>query len=270
MANYVKATDFASKDGLLTGDPLKIVSGTEIDDEYNAIQTAINSKANTNSASFTGSPTAPTATTGTNTTQIATTAFVKTADDIVTTAFQTADSNLQSTLQASLNLKANIASPALTGVPTAPTAAGGSSSTQLATTAFVGNEIELKGTAYISFNSQTGAVIASKNLIVSRTGEGSYRVTLDASIQTGNANYAAAVGSIDGGGLNSTTFNAAGLDVEGIGVTSYTNTYFDIRATRRYTTGLAANLIGNDGNHSHRFAQVLLDPRGGRITAWVF
>ena len=79
MANYVKATDFAVKDGLLTGDPLKIVSGTEIDDEYNAIQTAINSKANTNSPAFTGSPTAPTATAGTNTTQLATTAFIQAA-----------------------------------------------------------------------------------------------------------------------------------------------------------------------------------------------
>jgi len=80
MANYVKSTDFAAKDSLLTGDPLKIVSGTEIDDEYNAIQTAINSKANTNSPSLTGSPTAPTASSGTNTTQIATTAFVTAAD----------------------------------------------------------------------------------------------------------------------------------------------------------------------------------------------
>jgi len=79
MANYVKSTDFAAKDSLLTGDPLKIVSGTEIDDEYNAIQTAINSKANANSPSLTGSPTAPTASSGTNTTQIATTSFVQSA-----------------------------------------------------------------------------------------------------------------------------------------------------------------------------------------------
>ena len=39
--------------------------------------------------------------------------------------------------QTALNLKASIASPALTGVPTAPTAANGTSTTQLATTAFV-------------------------------------------------------------------------------------------------------------------------------------
>lgn len=79
MAAYIKATDFAAKDSLLSGDPLKIVSGTEIDDEYNAIQTAINSKANTNSPTLTGSPTAPTATAGTNTAQLSTTAFVTSA-----------------------------------------------------------------------------------------------------------------------------------------------------------------------------------------------
>ena len=79
MSNYVKATDFASKDALLTGDPLKIVSGTEINDEYNAIQTAVNSKADINSHTLTGVPSAPTAGAGTSTTQIATTNFVTTA-----------------------------------------------------------------------------------------------------------------------------------------------------------------------------------------------
>lgn len=76
MANYTKATDFAAKDALTTGDPAKIVKGTEIDSEFNAIATAINSKANTNSPTLTGTPLAPTATAGTNTTQIATTAYV--------------------------------------------------------------------------------------------------------------------------------------------------------------------------------------------------
>ena len=78
MANYLKATDFAAKDALLSGDPNKIVKGTEINDEFNAIQTAVNSKANVASPALTGVPTAPTASTGTNTTQLATTAFVQT------------------------------------------------------------------------------------------------------------------------------------------------------------------------------------------------
>lgn len=75
MSNYTKATNFAIKDGLVTTDPAKIIKGTDIDNEYNAISNAIASKADTNSPALTGTPTAPTATAGTNTTQIATTAF---------------------------------------------------------------------------------------------------------------------------------------------------------------------------------------------------
>ena len=79
MANYLKATDFAAKDALLTGDPNKIVKGTEINDEFDSIQTAVNSKANSSSPTFTGTPLAPTATFGVSTTQLATTAFVQAA-----------------------------------------------------------------------------------------------------------------------------------------------------------------------------------------------
>jgi len=79
MANYIKATDFTSKDALLTGDPNKIVRGSEIDDELDNIQTAVNSKADSLSPTLTGVPLTPTASFGTNTTQIASTAFVQTA-----------------------------------------------------------------------------------------------------------------------------------------------------------------------------------------------
>ena len=77
MSSYTKSTDFASKDALLTGNPLKVVKGTELDDEFNSIQTAVNSKADTNSPALIGTPTAPTAAASTNTTQIATTAMVQ-------------------------------------------------------------------------------------------------------------------------------------------------------------------------------------------------
>jgi hypothetical protein len=79
MANYVKATNFYTKDALPTGTPAKIIQGAEIDAEFNAIATAITSKADTTSPTFTGTPVAPTAGAGTNTTQIATTAFVTAA-----------------------------------------------------------------------------------------------------------------------------------------------------------------------------------------------
>lgn len=79
MSNYTKATNFATKDTLPTGDANKIVKGTEIDNEFNALSGAISSKADIASPTFTGTPAAPTAASGTNTTQVATTAFVTAA-----------------------------------------------------------------------------------------------------------------------------------------------------------------------------------------------
>lgn len=79
MSNYTKATNFATKDTLPPGNSGKIVKGTEIDNEFNAISSAISSKADTASPTFTGTPAAPTAASGTNTTQLATTAFVTAA-----------------------------------------------------------------------------------------------------------------------------------------------------------------------------------------------
>jgi len=79
MTEYVKSTNFASKDALAVGNPLKIVKGTEIDTEFNNIAVAVTTKADLLSPVFTGTPTAPTAATGTSTTQLATTAFATAA-----------------------------------------------------------------------------------------------------------------------------------------------------------------------------------------------
>lgn len=98
MANYTKLTDFASKDSLPTGSPAKIVKGTEIDDEFQSIENAIATKADINSPALTGTPTAPTAAAGTNSTQVATTAFVQTeATTIATQAASDAVGNLDLT-----------------------------------------------------------------------------------------------------------------------------------------------------------------------------
>ena len=58
MSNYTKSTDFAIKDSLSTGNPSKLVKGTEIDTEFNAIQSAVNSKADKANPTFTGTITA--------------------------------------------------------------------------------------------------------------------------------------------------------------------------------------------------------------------
>jgi len=77
--DYVRIYNLTVKDSLPTGDSGKVIKGTELDVELNAVAAAIISKADSNSPTFTGTPAAPTATYGTNTTQLATTAFVQAA-----------------------------------------------------------------------------------------------------------------------------------------------------------------------------------------------
>lgn len=76
MSDYNKSTNFATKDTLPSGNSGKIVKGTELDIEFTNIASAVASKANADSPVFTGTPTVPTALAGTNTTQIASCAFV--------------------------------------------------------------------------------------------------------------------------------------------------------------------------------------------------
>jgi hypothetical protein len=79
VSNYVQSTNFATKDALTSGDPLKIVKGTEINTEFVNIAVAVATKADLASPTFTGTPLAPTASFSTSTTQLATTAFVQAA-----------------------------------------------------------------------------------------------------------------------------------------------------------------------------------------------
>jgi len=84
------------------------------------------------SPAFTGTPTAPTAAGGTNTTQVATTAFVQAGlAGKADTAHAHAIADVTG-LQGALDAKAPLASPALTGTPTAPTAAPGVTTQQIA------------------------------------------------------------------------------------------------------------------------------------------
>ena len=112
------------------------------------VTAGLNLKANLASPTFTGTPAAPTASAGTSTTQLATTAFVTTAD----------------------NLKANLASPAFTGTPTAPTATAGTNTTQIATTAFVTAAVPAAAThiqslQFSSTSAYTRVIDASSQLI---------------------------------------------------------------------------------------------------------
>jgi len=62
MSNYTKTTNFAVKDTLASGNPAKIIKGSEINTEYDNIATAVATKSDTASPTFTGTVTAPTVT----------------------------------------------------------------------------------------------------------------------------------------------------------------------------------------------------------------
>ena len=156
--------------GGTTGQVLAKSSGT---DYATAWATPVTSgdmalKANLASPTFTGTPTLPTGTiattqtAGNSSTAIATTAFVGTAvANLVDSAPATLntldelalalgdDANFATTTATAIGLKAPLASPALTGTPTAPTAAVGTNTTQIATTEFITTAVS---------NISTGAV----------------------------------------------------------------------------------------------------------------
>ena len=80
MSNYTIAVSWSGKDALADSDANKVISGADFNTEFTAVQTAINTKADL-AGSASQAFSATTASDGTNTTQVATTAFVKTAND---------------------------------------------------------------------------------------------------------------------------------------------------------------------------------------------
>jgi len=137
-------------------------TATSLKEADEALDTELALKANIASPALTGTPTAPTASLGTNTTQIATTAFVASG----------------------LALKANIASPALTGTPTAPTASQGTNTTQIATTAFVASELSALST---TAQGAEGVIQVSDGSAGFAAGQWSLNATSGAFLPDGNS-----------------------------------------------------------------------------------
>jgi hypothetical protein len=175
------------------------------------LDTLLAAKAPLASPALTGTPTAPTAAPATNTTQIATTAFVQEAlsgagaGDMSKAVYDTTNNGKVDVaevaeavpwtgvtgkpstfpptahvhvtsdvtgLDTALAGKAPLASPALTGTPTAPTATGGTNSTQIATTAFVAAAI----TAVI--NGAPGALDTLNELAAALGNDGDFATTI--------------------------------------------------------------------------------------------
>jgi hypothetical protein len=193
--------------------PSSTVSATELgylDGVTSAIQTQIDSKLNTSTASstyapiasptFTGVPAAPTASAGTNTTQVATTAFVKTAVDNVINAAPGALDTLDE-LAAALGDDANFATTVTNSIATKLALAGGTmtgniamgtnkvtglgtptSNTDAATKAYADTMLPLAG------GTMTGAIAMGTNKI---TGLGTPTANTDAATKA----YADAIGT---------------------------------------------------------------------------
>jgi len=77
MSDYTLAVTWSGKDALSDSDANKVISGDDFNTEFTTVQTAVNSKLDAASPTLTGTPLAPTAATSTDSTQIATTGFVK-------------------------------------------------------------------------------------------------------------------------------------------------------------------------------------------------
>ena len=139
------ATDLVRKSQLDAGLATKAaLNHPHVVSDVTGLQSALDAKAPLASPALTGTPTAPTAATDTNTTQIATTAFVLGQASVTAPGMDGTAAVGSSTRFARADhvhptdtSRAPLASPALTGTPTAPTVANGTNTTQIATTAFV-------------------------------------------------------------------------------------------------------------------------------------
>ena len=129
---------------------LRLLANADTNVLTNAQLAALNAAAPKASPALTGSPTTPTAPPGSNTTQIANTAFVQAAVALLVASAPGTldtlnelaaalgnDANFSATVTAALAAKAPLSSPNLVGTPSAPTAALATNTTQIATTAFV-------------------------------------------------------------------------------------------------------------------------------------
>jgi hypothetical protein len=130
-------------------DKLYVKEGSNLVD---ASSQDISGKADLAGPTFTGVPAAPTAGSGTNTTQLATTAFVTAAVPDVSG-------------------KADLAGPTFTGVPAGPTASVSTNTTQLATTAFVVAEIaDEVGTTVQAFDADTAKTDTAQTFTAAQRG----------------------------------------------------------------------------------------------------
>jgi hypothetical protein len=244
MTDYVKSTNFASKDSLSIGNPLKIVKGTEIDTEFNNIATAVATKADIANPTFTGVPAAPTAASGTNTTQLATTAFVTAAVTAYDTALTVSTTQIENDAVTTIKIAdLNVTTDKIAdvNVTTAKIANGNITEAKIATGAVTVNKIDqgavtgakLSGAqtgsapvygarAWVNFNGTGTVAIRESGNVSSITDNGVGDYTINFSTAMPDANYAT-IGSAGVGGFNGVYLAAqSGDGTRGIQTTAAT------------------------------------------------
>lgn len=212
------------------------------------IPTIVSTYAPKASPAFTGSPTAPTQSPGDNSTKLATTAY---ADALVSdTAYNATSWNGVTGISASKNairdqmiLMATLASPALTGTPTAPTASALDNSTKIATTAYADGAVStLSGTVTSALALK--APLASPALTGSPTAP--TQSALDSSTKIATTAYADSAVSVSGATkqpLDSDLTAIAALSATGIPVQTAVGTW-----TQRSVTGTSNTITVTNGN----------------------
>ena len=176
--------------------------------DVTGLQTALDAKASLASPALTGTPTAPTQTQGNNSTRLATTAYVDTLGAAKANTSHAHAIGDVTSLQTSLDAKAPLASPALTGTPTAPTAAAYADSAQIATTAQVLDTVTTvpenaqTGTAYTLVLGDAGKIVTLNNAsAVSLTIPTNATVALPVGTRVDLAQFGAGQVTIGGAGV---------------------------------------------------------------------
>jgi hypothetical protein len=239
-------------------DNVSFPTGSIAQSSVNGLVAGLAAKASLASPSLTGVPISTTASTGDNSTQIATTAFVKNQSYLTT-------SSASSTY-------APLASATLTGTPVAPTASTGDSSTQLATTAFVKNQSYLT----TSSASSTYAPLASASLTgtplapTASTGDSSTQIATTAFVKnqsylttsSASSTYAPLSAPALTGNPTTTTQSTADNSTR-IASTAYVQSNLSNYGTLASSSTYSGNNTFSSYNHVNQFGELIHNAGSG-------